>query len=501
MRTKKSTRIRQPMNIGIEEDYSVSDEINDFLPHSIIFPEDIEDPFDFLSEFDSDVTVAMQEKAEDREEESRHVEERLPAGEINDIVLTYMRDIGHVPLLTPDEECRIAKKLEESERAVKNILFGLPEGVNELLEISRRLKAEAVNIVDVINIDEMNYTRKDEEKHKKKTISSINNIAILHQQKEEIEKKLPEADRAGRKDLRKDLKTIEDKTEKILLDLKLSKKALVEIIRKIEGQTNLMKKVEAGAVKKKLAELSEIDGRLSSVRDKLVRANLRLVINIAKRYRDSGLSFLDLVQEGNMGLMRAAEKYDYRKGYKFSTYSTWWIRQAMSRAIADHARTIRVPVHVLEATHKIGKVRAILFQELGRKPNVEEISTRVELPLEKVRRIMKAGRGTVSVETPVGDTDSTLGDFIADPEASSPFTEMVGTALKQEVSRALSTLTAREEKIIRMRLGIDEENEYTLEEVGGVFGLTRERIRQIEAKALRKLRHPSRRKVLESFRE
>ena len=294
---------------------------------------------------------------------------------------------------------------------------------------------------------------------------------------------------------------IEGKTEKILLNLKLSKKVLVEIIRKIEGQTNLMNKVEAGMVRKKLAELSEIDDRLRSVRTKLVRANLRLVINIAKRYLDRGLSFLDLVQEGNMGLMKAAEKYDYRKGYKFSTYSTWWIRQAMTRAIADHARTVRVPVHVLESTNKISKARAVLFQELGREPNVEEIAMKMDLPLEKVRKIMKATIGTISIETPVGDSDSRLGDFMADPEASSPFTELVGTSLREEINRALSTLTPREEKIIRMRLGIGEETDYTLEEVGGVLGLTRERIRQIEAKAFKKLRHPSRRKVLESFRE
>jgi RNA polymerase primary sigma factor len=262
-----------------------------------------------------------------------------------------------------------------------------------------------------------------------------------------------------------------------------------------------MENVEAGIVRKKLAELNEIDNRLSSVRAKLVKANLRLVINIAKRYLDRGLSFLDLVQEGNMGLMKAAEKYDYRKGYKFSTYSTWWIRQAMTRAIADHARTVRVPVHVLETTNKISKAKAILIQEIGREPNVEEISLKVGLPLEKVRRIMKATSGTVSIETPVGDSDSRLGDFIADPEASSPLTELVGVALKEEISRALSTLTPREEKIIRMRLGIGEETDYTLEEVGSVLGLTRERIRQIEAKALRKLRHPSRRKVLEGFRE
>jgi RNA polymerase primary sigma factor len=199
--------------------------------------------------------------------------------------------------------------------------------------------------------------------------------------------------------------------------------------------------------------------------------------------------------------MKAAEKYDYRKGYKFSTYSTWWIRQSITRAIADLARTIRVPVHILETTNKIGKATTALFQELGREPNLQEISLKAGLPLEKVRKIMNVSNGAVSIETPVGDDESKLGDFIADPKASSPFTEFVGISLREEIDKALSTLTPREEKVIRMRLGIGEKTDYTLDEVGNVFGLTRERIRQIEAKALKKLKHPSRQKMLESFQE
>ncbi len=248
-------------------------------------------------------------------------------------------------------------------------------------------------------------------------------------------------------------------------------------------------------------ELGEIENELKIVRNKLVQSNLRLVINIARRYQNRGLSFLDLIQEGNMGLMKAAEKYDYQKGYKFSTYSTWWIRQAITRAIADYGRTIRVPVHILESKNKINKATTALFQELGDSPNLEEISRKAGLPVEKVRKIMKVSGAPVSIETPIGDDESVLGDLIADPRASSPLKEFIDISLKEEIDSVLSTLTPREEKVVRMRLGIGETTDYTLEEVGDLFGLTRERIRQIEAKALKKLQHPQRRKRLQSFQE
>jgi RNA polymerase primary sigma factor len=374
--------------------------------------------------------------------------------------------------------------------------------VDELVEIGRQLKEDAINIADVINsIDELTYTEKEGEKHRKKTISSIKNLKSLHEKKEETVKKMRRVGGQEKKDIKKDLKTIEKKTQEALLNLRLNKKILVDIIRKVARQMKVMEDSEARIVRQKLVELSEIDNGLRIVRDRLVQANLRLVITIAKKYTNRGLSFLDLIQEGNMGLMKAAEKYDYRKGYKFSTYSTWWIRQAITRSIADCARTIRVPVHVLETTNKIGKATTSLFQELGREPNLEEISLKAGLPVEKVRKIMKATNATVSIETPIGDDESKLGDFIPDPKASSPFTEVARISLREEIDKALSTLTPREEKVVRMRLGIGEKTDYTLDEVGNVFGLTRERIRQIEAKALKKLKHPSRQKMLESFRE
>jgi RNA polymerase primary sigma factor len=485
----------------MDKDFFGSDEVNDRLPREIFSPVDV---FDYLSESDIDIVETIQEKVGSRKEENMDIGgvEKSLSETTGNIIWAYLKDIGHVSLLTSDEECRIAKKIEEGDEKAKNILFGLPQAVKELLEIGQQLKEGTVNIVDVINnIDEIKCTQKDGEKYKKKTISSINTIKTLHEKKEGIKKILPGTDKPGRKELAKDLQRIEDKTEEILFNLKLNKKILVEIIRKITQQMKFMNDGEVRIVRRKLMELSEIENGLRIVRNKLVQANLRLVINIAKRYLNRGLSFLDLIQEGNTGLMKAAEKYDYQKGYKFSTYSTWWIRQAMTRAIADCARTIRVPVHILETKNKISKATIALFQELGKEPNLEEISIKVGLPLEKVRKIMKISSGPVSLDTPIGDDESKLGDLIADPKASSPFLEFVGISLKEEIDKVLSTLTPREEKVIRMRLGVGEKTDYTLEEVGDLFGLTRERIRQIEAKAVRKLQHPSRRKRLESFQE
>ena len=499
---KNSTEIKRLMDLGADKGYLTSNEINDFLPHNIFSPEDIESVFDLLSESDIDIVETIEEKIEspEGEREDWGEVERVPSEKTDNIIWAYLKDIGRVSLLTPDEEHQIAKKIEKGERNARSILFELPQAVDELMQIGQQLKEETISILDVIkNIDEMNYTEKEEVKYRKKTISCINNIKNLHDKRVDIKNKLPQANESEKIDLQKNMKMIECKTEEILLDLKLNKKALSGIISKIEQHMTFVDNSETRIAKHKLAEISEIDNKLKVVKNRLVQANLRLVINIAKKYLNRGLSFLDLVQEGNTGLMKAADKYDYHKGYKFSTYSTWWIRQAMTRAIADFGRTIRVPVHVLETTNKISKVKISLFQELGREPNLEEISLKAGLPVEKVRKIMKTSGGTVSIETPVGDDESKLGDFIADPKASSPFAEFVDISLKEEIDKVLSTLTPREEKVIRMRLGIGEQTDYTLEEVGEVFGLTRERIRQIEAKALRKLKHPSRRSRLESF--
>ena len=500
MARSSSSKAKYLLDAGIEKDFLASDEVTDFLPRDIFSPEYIEDAFDFPTEADMDIVDIMPEVGSREEENPWGEAEKVPSEKTDNVILAYLKDIGSVSLLTSVEEYQIAKEIEEGEKKAKRILFGLSHAVNELLEIGRELKEETVNVVDVINnIDETNVTQKDVEKYRKQTISSISAIKSLHEKKEGIRRLQARAEGPNKKKLADDLKRIEDKTEDLLYNLRLNKKIVVAIARKVADRITSMDDGEALIAKQALRDLGKIDNGLKMIRSRLVQANLRLVINLSKKYVNRGLSLLDLIQEGNMGLMRAAEKYDYQKGYKFSTYSTWWIRQGITRAIADHARTIRVPVHILEAKNKIIKASIPLFQELGREPSAEEISLKAGLPTEKVRKIMKVSDGTISIETPIGDDTSKLGDFIADPKASTPLTEFVGNSLREEIDKLLSTLAPREEKIVRMRLGIGEDTDYTLEEVGDAFGLTRERIRQIEAKALRKLKHPSRRKVLESF--
>ena len=470
---------------------------NGLWARDIFSMEDEERAFDFLLEPDTEKeeTEPIQTGSSDRDADWEETESSLSDG----LLWTYLNDIGHVALLTPEEECEIGKSIEEADHKTKSVLLESPRAMNELLRISRQLQAETVGVADVINIDTSSPGKDDD--YRNETISSISALKKLYDLNDEIRRKLAGVDPAGRSGLENDLKMVEAGREEILVGLKLKKKILAEIARKIQRQTRRMENEEALAARKMLDRLKEIERTLRTVRNRLVQANLRLVISNAKRYVNRGLSFLDLVQEGNLGLMRAAERYEYQKGFRFSTYATWWIKQSISRAIADSARTIRVPVHALQTANVISKTASSLTRELGREPSLEEISSQADISTEKIRRIIKATNRTISIETPVGDDESILIDFLADRESRSPFAEVEGISLKEEVNKVLSTLTPKEEKVIRMRLGIGEMTDCTLEEVADVFGLTRERIRQIEAKALRKLQSPNRKKMLESFRD
>jgi len=493
--------IEQLIDLGKKKGYLTYDEINHFLSEEIVSAKAFDAIFERLNS--EDISVLEQKEVSEWESERKR-KTTTSTQPVDDPVKMYLKQMGQIPLLSREEEIRLAKKIEDAEENLRDEVFSTGISRDKFIDISKKIIKEELNPDDFV---------KGEIKSKEKEIKRIQKLygklartkKIATQKSilvefnftigiiEQILSRTRHLVRESEK-LRRRIEKIKGKSKKKISE----RRSLVRERNKIIRELGFGKEEP----KDKMKVILQRAAAYNRAKSTLVEANLRLVVSIAKKYVNRGLSFLDLIQEGNIGLIKAVEKFEYKRGYKFSTYATWWIRQAITRAIADQARTIRIPVHMTETINKIIRISRLFIQEKGREPLPDELAKELRLPVSKIKDIIKVSQQPISIHTPIGDDgDTSFGDFIEDKKAVSPANATVFSMLKEELEQAMESLTDREKNILTLRFGLEDGSPKTLEEVGSIFKVTRERIRQIEAKALKKLRHPSRSRRLQTFLE